>query len=174
MPPHVYQRAARVTRVDGRVGLDEIFQLLEVRRRAPQRAHTASRHREVQSEGISESHDGVADAQIGGIPQRNGRQIARLDLHHREIRLRVTSHHFAFERALIPQHHLDIAGALNHVVVGHNVSVRIDDHPAAERVFILPAGNLGKHVTKELFEERVTEERRLLNFDHLCGADIDY
>ena len=67
------QRSARVARVDGRVGLDEVLESapIAVGDRAVERRHDALGHRRAagQGEGVADGHDVVADLQLVADPR---------------------------------------------------------------------------------------------------------
>jgi hypothetical protein len=96
---NVHQRTARVPRIDGRVGLDEVLNVFNAAFRPVQATDASAGYREIEPEGISEGHYDITHMQAGGVAQRGGGQILTLDLYHRHVRLRVSPHHLPCERA---------------------------------------------------------------------------
>ena len=88
---------------------------------------------------------------------------ASVDLDDGDIRLGICSHHFALKRPFVGERHFNFRRLGDHVIVRHNVPVGRHNHAAAQRVFALLAGNLGKHVPEKLPEKRIVHKRRLLN-----------
>src|SRR2546427_8671977 len=77
-PAAVGERAARVTRVERRVGLDDVLddaagRAGARRQRAAERAHHPRRHRAGEAERVADRDDQLADAQPVGIAELGGR-----------------------------------------------------------------------------------------------------
>jgi len=75
------------------------------------------------------------------------------------------------------QDNADLAGAIDHVMVGDHRAIARNNHTGTERTFntlARGAKSTTETIAKELLEERVVEERRALAlFDDLLGVDVD-
>jgi hypothetical protein len=87
---HVDQRAARIARIDRRVGLDEEAVVGDADMRARQRRDDPLRHRLADAERIADRQHEIADFERIGIAelQRRERGAAVLDLQHGEVAVR--------------------------------------------------------------------------------------
>src|SRR5262249_26475366 len=85
----VEQRAARVARVDGRVGLDRLRdgELRQRRNVAAKPADNAFGQRAIEAERIANRHDGLTDGDVAHTAkcQRSNIGRQRIDLYHRQI-----------------------------------------------------------------------------------------
>lgn len=70
------------------------------------------------AERVSDGQDHIADLQCVGVGKRHHRQSVERDLQHRHIAFRVGAHHGGRRAAAIGQLDVDVASALDHVVVG--------------------------------------------------------
>ena len=135
---HVQQRAARVARVDGGVGLQHVDGApLADRERPLERADDADADGVRQAERVADGHDPVARLHLRRVAELGLRQrvvglFGQLD--QRAVGQRVASHH---ARAipdvvfLAVQRDLDLVGALDHVVVGEDEAFLGDDEAGA-------------------------------------------
>ena len=133
----VHERAARVARVDRRVGLNEVLERLTVEAAAPERADDAGRHAVREAERIADRHDVVADAQRRRIAERDARQVRGVDLQHREIRAFVRADDARREAAVLEQRDGDLVGVRDDVMVRQDVAVGGVDDDARARAFDL-------------------------------------
>src|SRR5690348_5839541 len=135
LPREVHQRAARVARIDRGVGLDVVLDAALPQVLALQPGNDARGRGLAEAERVADRHHEIADAQFRGIGQRQRDEIGRVDLDHRKVGLRVGADHFRLVRLAVGERHLDVVGALDHVVVGEDVAFgRVDDHARAERL----------------------------------------
>jgi len=104
------------------------------------------------AERIADREHHVADLHRIGVAQHDRREVARLDLEHREIGLRVGADDLRRRRFALAQRHGDGAGAFDHVVVGEHVALRAHHHArakaAAARILVrvgdAPSRRLGR------------------------------
>ena len=157
------QRAARVARIDRRVGLDEVLVGGDADVAAPERAHDAERHRLAQLIRIADRHHPLGDSEPRGVAPGHDRQVRRLDLEQREVRPRVDADDGGLELALVGERDGDFLdrALAEHVVVGDDETVGRDDDAGAETRGVAVARSEGAvEIAEELLEERIVEERR--------------
>ena len=121
-----------------RVGLDEVLEggraAEDVERRAALGADDAHRHRAAQlAERVADGDGPVADAQPVGVAQRQHGQVVAVDLEHGDVGLGIGAHHLGLEGALVVEGDGDGLGVGDHVVVGQDVAVAVDDEARAGR-----------------------------------------
>ena len=129
----VQQRAAGVAGIDGRIGLDGVFngRAFAVANR-PDGADDAARHGAAQAEGIADGVDLLAHVELRGVGQRDRLQVGRVDLQQRQVVNLVGAHHARRVAALVREHHFNAAiGARHHVKVGQNVAGFVEDEAGA-------------------------------------------
>src|SRR4051794_6881462 len=157
----VEQRAAGVTGVDRRVGLDDAVDLEAVRRldRALRGRHDARRERPLEPEGVADRDRRVADLDAGRRAERQRRQLAgpRRDAQHREVARFVAAQDPGVDDALVRELDLDLRGSRHDMRVRDDRAVAVDGEARARR---LPA---------LLLREAEFERRRRLLDD--LGAD---
>src|SRR5262249_2552597 len=133
----VEQRAARVTRVDRRVGLDHVADLEAVRSLdlALKRGHDPRRRRAVEAERVPDRDHGVADLDVRGVVERKRVKIlaAGINLEQREVARRILADNLRAHGGLVAELDRDVARALDDVVVGEDVPVLVDHEPGAGR-----------------------------------------
>ena len=69
--PHIDQRAARIARIDGCIGLDEILVALLAEASATESAYQAGRHRLAEAEWIADGYHDFSDLQAVAVAHRN-------------------------------------------------------------------------------------------------------
>ena len=148
--------------IDGSVGLDEILVAagLRIDAAAPERADDTGGDGVLQAEGVADGDHVVADLELARIAEGHGDQIRLLCLQNRDIRAFVAADDFGAESAVVEQRDGDLAGVLDHVMIGDDVAVlRVDDDArscalelALTRLRILRS-------VEESPEKRVVEER---------------
>ena len=173
----IHQGAAGVSGVDRGVGLDEILVAagFRVDVAAPQRAHDARGDGVLQSERVADRDHVVADLELARIAERHGDQIRLLSLQYCDIGAFVAADDFGAESAVIEQGDGDLAGVLDHVVIGDDVAVfRVDDDArscalelALTRLRILRS--VEKSAEKGIVQERIAAG---LLFDGPTRGDV--
>jgi hypothetical protein len=136
----VHEGAARVARVDGGVGLNEVV-VAALADEATLGADDAGRDRVAQAEGIADREDPVADAQIVGIAEVHRRQLLAvgIDTDHGEIGLRIASDDLRLVLLVGRGLHDDLVGILDDVIVGHDQAVGVDDETGSQAALLLLA-----------------------------------
>src|SRR3546814_17892812 len=96
----------------------------------------------------------------------------RLDLEDRKIGLRIRADQRRLQLVAVREDHLDIVGALDHVVVGHDEAGRIDHEAGAERIDLLIAAAAVtlEEVVEEFLEGRSVRHLRRMRAGHLAVA----
>ena len=170
---HVDQRAAGIAGIDGGIGLDEELVVGDADLGARQRRDDAVGDGLPDAEGIADRQHDVADQQLIGIGEIQRREflLAVLDPQHREIGAAVLEHDLGLEFALVGQRDLDLVGALDDVVVGHDEAGRIHHHARSQRALHL-LRLLAGHA-EEAAEDRIVEQR-IAVLHHLGGIDVDH
>ena len=139
----VEERAARVARVDGRVGLEHADE-----RRAGVGVDRAVRagddppgHAQpaFERERVADRDDLVADLSGVGVAELDAREPDAVDLEHGEVGRRVGADDLRRLRVAVGERHLDLVRTLGDVVVGDDVAV-VGDHEAGARSTVPRAG----------------------------------
>jgi hypothetical protein len=152
----VDQRAARIARVDGRVGLDEILIAFDAGA-APERADDPGGNRLTQSKGIADGEYKIADLQALGIADRDRGQAASGDLQHCNVGIGIAADQFRLEAAVVLGRNLDAARILDDMGIRQHIALtRIDDHAGPSRLRLTLDRLL--HV-EETAEHRVLQQR---------------
>src|SRR6185503_18336723 len=125
------------------------------------------------AERIADRQHIVADLQVVGVAERKGVEVVARHADHGQIGVGIAADLAALELAAIPQRNGDVAGMLDHVVVGHDqAGMAVDHHARADRLDLAldrPRGDV-----EELAKERIVEQRVLLH-RHLAGdGDADH
>ena len=166
----VDQRASGIADVDGRVGLDEVFESRHAQLAAAGGAHDALRDGLRQAHGVADGEHDVADAQPVRMPQRHHRYVRfQIELQHREVGVRIAADDLRVGDAAVGELGADQIGGGDHVVIGDHVRGAIDDDARAQALLeALPVARPG--VTKQLFDGV-----RLNAFGHEPGRiDVDH
>jgi len=89
----------------------------------------AAGHRLADAERVADSERQVADLDLIGIGEGNGRQRAGIadDAQHRQIGALVLEHDVGGELALVGERHLDLIGLGDDVEIGHDQTIGADD-----------------------------------------------
>ena len=111
------------------------------------------------AEGIADRQHDVADLQLVGIGKIERREffVHVFQPQHGEIAAGILEHDLGLEFTLVRQRDLDLIGALDDVVVGHDQAGRIDHHARSERALHL-LRLLAGHA-EEAAEDRIVEQR---------------
>src|SRR5262245_6166026 len=137
----VHKRAARISRIDGSVGLDEEAIVRNADLRAGQRRHDAVGHRLSHAKRIADRQHHVADLHCIRIGKFQDRKLFApiLDAQYGEIGARILQHEGGLELSLIGEGHLHLVRAFDDVIVRHNQSGGVNDYPRAQRALELIA-----------------------------------
>src|SRR5262249_47471051 len=133
----VNQRAARVAGIDGSVGLDEIFVVLDAESAALSSADDTGCHSLADAERIADRQNLIADLHLGRVADRDIGKMIRLDLKHRDVALRISADDACLEFAAVAERHLNIVSAVDHVIVSQNIAFRTGDHARSQAVLAL-------------------------------------
>ena len=165
---HVDQRPAGVARIDGRVGLDERRDAAGADLGARQRRDDAVGHRLADAERITDRQHQVADLHVGGVVDRDGRQLLGpgVDLQHGEIGARIVEQHLGRPLAAVGRHHGDLLRALDDVMVGQDHAVRPHDRARAQR--------LGDALLRDAAAHEHAPEGVDLGAHHTPRIDVDH
>src|SRR5690606_16926263 len=149
---------ARVARVDRRVRLDEVLERrggLLVPVDDPElttlRTHDPGRRRRAQVQRVAERDDPVTDRDQVRIAQLHDGQPVRIDLEHRDVRVRIAADDLLLELPPVLEHDRDPLRALDHVVVRQDVAVRPEDEA---RPATLPGRRRRLPAPEEVLERR--------------------
>src|SRR5271165_4388525 len=165
---HVDQRAARVARVNGGVGLDERLELAPGNDVAALGGDDACGYGFLKAEGAADGENPVAHFHGVRIAQLGGRQrLLSVNLDDRQIGFLVHAdyggviHHGL---GVVHQLHADAISLLHHMVVGNDVTLGVDDdsgtegalthvsHTAIGAALATLAGLPAKEAVKEILE----------------------
>ncbi len=114
----------------------------------------------VEAEGRADGGHPLADPEVVGVAQAQGRQALGLHLEHRHIGTLVAAHQLGSQLTPVIEAHHDLVGTIDHVGIGHDVAVLADDEAGAQRLALLGAagallhaGRHGEAVTEEVAED---------------------
>src|SRR5262249_38263010 len=145
----VDQRAPGISRVDGRIGLDEVV-VTALADEPSLGADDTRGDRMLEAEWVADGHHPFADAQLIGVAEGYSAEIGDVvDLDDGDIRLRVTAHDLRLVLLFILELDDDFVGVLDDVVVGEDVAVAIDDEAGAQAALLERAL---RQRTKEAFK----------------------
>ncbi len=187
-PALVEDRAAGVALVDRRVDLQVVVvgARLDV---ATARRDDAGGGGAAEAEGIADRDDPVADAGAVGVAERDRRQrLLRLDLEQGEVGLGVATGELGLEAGAVMERDHDLVGLVDHVVVGDDVTLRVDHEARTGRVHLArrafaAAGHLpAEEALEELAHLRIVRVGRAAVHAHAgrCrlglarGGDVDH
>src|SRR6266704_1103878 len=179
----VDERAAGVTWIDGRVGLQESLELL-ADAAAVLGADDARRYRGLQPEGAANRQNPIANLHAVRIAQlRDGQLFVGVNLDHSQVRFFVHTHNLrGVSRGVGVQLHLNLCSLLDDVIVGEDVAALVHDDARAETAFGLRLWILAtvEEAVEEVLHRIIlvirlgTAFARLLALQHLRGGDIDH
>ncbi len=127
----VDQRSAAVARVDRRVGLDEVLVGGDADLAAALGADDAGGDGVVQAEGVAHGDDPVARLELVAVAEARRLQLVRIDVQRGEVGVRVDAEQLRGELAPVAERDLERVGVLDHVRVGDDRALLVDDHAAA-------------------------------------------
>ena len=140
VPPQIDERAARITRVNGRVGLDPV-QGIEFSARtvligtaACAGTQDAPTHRTRVSEGIAQGDDRLAQQEVVVLSKFNGRELStrRFEPQQRHIFGGVERHPFGLDGiGSVVELHEHSFHTIDHVNIGEHVTFLVDDDTGA-------------------------------------------
>ncbi len=168
------ERAARIARIDRRVGLDE-GRDVAADTGAGERRHDAAGHGLADTEGIADREHQIADFEPIAVADFQHRQLLALgiDLEHGQIGALVGDDNLGIELAAVVQDDGDLLGALDDVPIGHDQAVTIEDDARAERLLHALARQAElRLIAKKAAEYRIVEKRRP-GLDDPAGIDVD-
>ena len=128
---HIHQGAARIARVDGCVGLYEVFKGVDAQLVAPQCRHDATGNSLPHTKRVAYGQNNIANLKLLGAVHHHHGQFFKTDFEHSQIGFRVGANHFGLRTPAIVEHHQNFICTFNHVVVGENVALRADDDATA-------------------------------------------
>ena len=168
----IHQRTARIARVDGSVGLYEVFVPFDTQAAAPESADDATGHGLVEPKRVADGHDKVAHPQTARIGKTDLDKFIGVNFQYRQIHLGIAANHGRVQQPAVRQGHVDVVGTLHNMIVGDDISpIRIHHHTAAGAAR-LPVTLPVRHV-EEATEERVFEQG--VSDRHGCGCgDVDH
>ena len=165
---HVEHRPAGIAPVDRGVGLQEIVVGagldVALAGREDARGDAAA-----ETERIADRQHPIADPRgVAVAPGGGGQRLVGLDLQQRDIGLGVAPDELGLQIGVVVQNDGDLVGVGDHVIVGYDITRRVDDKAGAERGALarlsLRTAPLGhamlEEVPKELLERRARRELR--------------
>ena len=136
----VNERATRVARVDGGIGLDHVgIDGVTVGRAhgrgAIQRRHNTRRDRLFVTERRTDCHDPLAHVELGGITDLDRRELGGvgvLELDDGQVARGIVAHELGLVRGSVVHGNHVLVIAIDHVVVGEDVALGIEHHARAD------------------------------------------
>ena len=143
-PGAIDQRAARVAGVDRGVGLDDVADREAVGRLdlALERGDDAGVTRAVEAERVADRDDRVADLHLCGVAERQRvGALGVVDLEQGDVGRGVGTDDLRLLRRALAELDVHALGALDHVCVGEDVAVVVDQEAGAGRCALLRCGS---------------------------------
>ena len=160
--------------IDASVLKKPVVDLVVRAKRAVQGRDHAGRHGIRETEGIADGDDRLADHQIagraGGDP---GQLLLGLQAQYGEVVVRVGTDQFGLVLSAVRQRDPDDIGSGDHMGVGQDVAIRIDQHAGAQALGLLLESGL-EEVPKEAIEEGISAPARAALPSRLLGGDVDH
>src|ERR1022692_3006125 len=186
---HVDQRTARIARIDGRVGLDERLKLPVGNDIASFGGNDTGGDRLIETEWTSHRKHPVADRHAVRVAQLGcGQRLLGVNLDDREIGFLVNPNHdgvVGHGGGIVHQLYVDAIGFLDHVIVGHDVALGVDDDAGTQGALAQIVGpkalvrtSLAALATKKAVEEVlertvfVAATRSFLAGGHAAAATV--
>jgi hypothetical protein len=140
----VRERAARVARVQGRVGLDHVLHHASGpgRERATQRAHDPGRHAPGEAHRVADRDDELADAQARCLAQLSRDEALALQAEDRHVRQAIAADHVERDLPPVDERGGAAVRAADHVGRGQHEPVGGDHHAGAGAVHSAAAPSL--------------------------------
>ena len=132
LPADVDERTARVSGVDGRIGLEKIVGHLAGEQTLA-RTDDALRDRFLQTEGIAHREDELADAHRVGIGETQRTQPLGLDLQDGEVGGRVGAEQLGRQAASVTQADQDLLRTFDDMHIGHHMTFLGNNGPGPLR-----------------------------------------
>src|SRR3984957_18156408 len=136
------QRATGVAGVNRSIGLNEsagLARIIPERIGPVDRADDAAGDRKLKlAERVANSQIGLSGNQLGRVTPGNRGQVFGVDLDHGQICKLVGANYLGREGPAVMQGDAYFHGSIDHVIVGHDVTIRGDDHAAANAMLNLP------------------------------------
>src|SRR6266404_717791 len=129
----VDQRSAGITRIERRVGLDDVVEQASglSSHRPTQRADDACGDGVLKSVRTADGDRDLPDAQLGRVGKPDVRKACRSNLDDRQIGVRIVAHQLRSRNATVRQRDLQDTRTAGDVAVAYHVSVRRDDESRA-------------------------------------------
>ena len=134
LTPHVDQRAAGVTGIDGHIRLNE-GQI--VTRIALLGTHDAGGHGVFQAKGRADCHDPFTRLKTAHVTHLYRGQSRGVDLDDGNVGALVRANDLGLELPLVRQRHDHFVRPLHHVGVGHDIAVRTQNEPRSHATRLL-------------------------------------
>ena len=160
------ERAARVSGIDGGIGLDEVFIVFDSQPPATGGADDSHGHRLSEAKRITHRKRNVPDFDLRRIAQHHVRQISRIYLDQSNVGLGICSNDARLHLALVCHGDGQFRCAINDVVVCDDVAIRTNDHTRS--FSLLSHGAIGHSESWKQIAERIVL-RKLGRPDHLGG-----
>jgi hypothetical protein len=144
--------------IDGGVGLQEIlkrsFVFINLFRITLLGADDARRHGLIEPEGRADGQHPIAHANLFGIAEAGGDHRGDgVDFDHRQVGLAITADHLAGRLGAVMKSDLDAIRPGDDMIVGQDVTLRIDYHArpvAAPRLFVRPEFKLLNRIARHV------------------------
>ncbi len=156
------QRAARVARIDRRVRLNKVFDLLDSEVPAAGCADNSGCDGLAHAERIADGQYDVTDFDFARVGQRKNREIRPFDFEHGNVGAWIGSYHASLELSLVMQCYGNFLRAIHHVIVGQNIAFGANDDARSKSFLsslLRHIESLREVVAKELAKEWINALR---------------
>ncbi|MNO74942.1 hypothetical protein D3C76_659620 [compost metagenome] len=116
----------------------------------------------VEAERRADRQHPLADLELVGIAELEGRQVLGLDLQHSHVAARIGADQLGLVLAAVGQAHENLVGVGHHMVIGQDVAITGNDEARAQglRLALAAATGSATLVARDAALEEVAEHRR--------------
>ena len=114
--------------------MDKKLVIADPHLRPRQRRNDATGYSLPHPKGIADGQHQVTHFKVVGVTKGQGSQflIAHINIENGQVAALIRKQQLCFKLAFVGKHHPDIRAATDHVVVCHNQTRGIDDHPGTK------------------------------------------
>jgi hypothetical protein len=118
------------------------------------RRNNARRHGRADAEGVTDRHHPIADPGVIAVAEMGGgKRLFGHDFQQRQIGLGIAAHHPRRHRRAVLQGNGDLVAVLDHMIVGDDITGRVDDEAGAQRGDMTrPVGVGAQEILEQIFQ----------------------
>src|SRR5690606_7079388 len=149
------QCTARISGINGRISLNEIFVAFDINAASTKRADNARCHCLPEAEWVADGNDEISDLQLVGISERHCGQIVRFDSQQCDVGRRIATDQLGIQLPAILQRNDDLFSVPDNVMVSEHITILGIDNDARSGAQLWPT-------TRQLWEIEKAPEKWIL------------